>query len=84
MYSPPTENPMTQAEEKKQPAGQDPHLSVSGEKRGAEHRHRHQRDGQEHCPLSPEPIPDMAEDEAAQRAQQIGDCECRQSDAQRG
>ena len=72
------------AEEKKKPASRRAHLSVRGEKRGAEHRHRHQRHGQQHCPPPPEPIPDMAEDKAAERTQQIGDCKRGQSDAQRG
>ncbi len=72
------------AEEKKKPASRGAHLSVRGEKRGAEHRHRHQRHGQEHRPPPSEPIPDMAEDKAAERAQQIGDRECGKRDAQRG
>ncbi len=72
------------AQEKKKRAGRRARLRVRGQQGRAEHRHRHQRDRQEHRATPPEPIADIAKNEAAQRAQQIGDCECRQSCAQRG
>ncbi len=72
------------AEEKKKPAGRGACLSVGREQGGPEHRHGHERHGHEHRSASAEPIPDVAKDGAAERAQQIGDGECGQSRADRG
>ena len=38
----------------------------------------------QHRPAAAEPIPDMTKHEAAEGAQQIGDCKCGQSRAQGG
>jgi hypothetical protein len=57
---------------------------VSRQQGSAQHRHCHERYGQQHRPAAAEPIPDMAKDEAAEWAEQIGDCECGQRCAQRG
>ena len=76
--------PHDAAEEKKKPAGRGARLSVGRKQGGPEHRHGHERHGQEHRSAPPEPIPDVAKDGAAERAQQIGDGERGQSRADRG
>ena len=75
--------PHDAAEQEEQPARQCSHLRVGRQDGGEKRRCRHERDRQQQHAPPPMAIADMAEDNRAERAHQIGDREPRQRRGER-
>ena len=71
------------AQEEQQPAGGGTDRGAGRKQCGGEHCRGHQRDRQQHHVPPPAPVADMAEDDRAERAHQIGDREAAERDQQR-